>query len=185
MDNLDYVAFFFRLGLLLVYTYMIIFFTRNYRKSVDAGVPNKFFVGFKYVFILMMIMTTLLTFFGLLKEFYPNIRSIEAMFPGYEDPEKLAQVGIFANMTRPLYVFAFIMVTLVIAGQVYPLEVIMNWQKRPITIFMILAATLMGFIYIPPLTYTIFTQIAFIIFWYFMNVTSNQKSVLHNQKLEM
>jgi len=163
--TLDYIALIFRFGLLFVYAFMILFFTKNYRKSVEAGVPNKFFVGFKYVFILMILMTLALTSFAIMRNYYPEIKVIEAMFPGYEDPAKLAKVGIFANMTRPLYVFAFIMVTLVIAGQVYPLEVIMNWQKRPVTRFMLLAASLIVLIYIPFLTYTILTQIIFIIFY--------------------
>jgi hypothetical protein len=165
MDTLTLIAFLCRVTLVVVYAYMTSFFQKGYKKSVEAGVPNKFFSGFMFVFYVLVFVIAIHSTYDLLKNFYPGIKVVEGRFPGGDNPANLAQVGIFDNMTRPLFVFFFIIVTLVIAGQVYPLEGIMNWNKKPITKIMVSASVLMMLIYIPMITYTIVTQIIFI--WFF------------------
>ncbi|NMC06322.1 MAG: hypothetical protein GYA24_13985 [Candidatus Lokiarchaeota archaeon] len=175
----DVVAVLFRYGLTVVYIGIMIFFVRGYMKSKAAGLPNKFFLGFSIMFLAILGIIASTAIYETARLMFPGTASLSTPFPGYDDPAKQAQVGIFLNFCRPLFVLAFLACNVMFAGQVYPLELAINWKKTPVTKLLLISGLATFFIFIPEITYTIITPILIVacigslVFGFFLNVGVN------------
>ncbi|MFX0101215.1 MAG: hypothetical protein ACFFCS_16695 [Candidatus Hodarchaeota archaeon] len=158
MPLMDIIAFIAKCALIFIYLYVFLFFLRNYVKSKKTGFKNNFFLGYAI-------------FFGALFFFQIGLvvaDIIDFVIPGFlsaskgEFPNKIeGGVVLFENLVKPLYLLGLIMMMVLLVGQIRPVEEIINWKKRPITAFLIIVIVLLLLVFIPMLTWTIFSDIAF------------------------
>ncbi len=155
----DFIAVLFRYALTVVYIGIMVFFIRGYTKSKAAGLPNKFFLGFSIMFLAILGIIAGTAVYETVNLIFTGTWNLQTPFPGYYDPIMREQVGIFLNFCRPLFVLAFIACNVMIAGQVYPLEIAINWKKAPATKLLVITGLAAFAIFIPGITFSIVTQI--------------------------
>ncbi len=169
----------FRYALTAVYIAILIFFKKGYQKSKTAGLPNKFFLGFTFMFLVLIGILGGIDIYETVNAFAPGTLNMQVPFDGYYDPMIYPAVGIFHNFCRPLFVIAFIAGDVLIAGQVYPLEIAINWKKVPITKLLLITGLALFLVFIPVITFTIFTQVLFVasitslVLGFFLNIGVN------------
>ncbi|MHA1679518.1 MAG: hypothetical protein ACTSUE_00825 [Promethearchaeota archaeon] len=149
--------------LLLVYAILATFFLKGYRKSVKRGLPNKFMLGyvFFYAFLSFYGGLAVIDEFGNVFEFYDILgvlaQDLDVLYgitPSYD--------LLFPNLANALYLFGIIMLMILIAAQVYPLENILNWKYFIATRFLIIVSVGLVLVYIPTLSYSLYSEILFI-----------------------
>ncbi len=154
-------ALLFRYGLTVVYIAILVFFKKGYQKSKVAGFPNKFFLGFSFMFLALLIVLAGIDVYETVNAFVPNTLDIKTEFIENVEsvnPALAAQVGTFINFCRPLYILALGAGSFLIAGQVYPLELAIAWNKTPFTKLLLVTGLAIFLVFIPAITYTVFTQ---------------------------
>ncbi len=153
----DVIAVLFRYALTVVYTGVVIFFVRGFARSKAAGLPNKFFLGFSIMFLAILGIIAGIAVFETINLISPGTAYLSSYFPGYDPTTD--QTGVFLNFCRPLFVLAFIACNIMIAGQIYPLELAINWKKAPVTKLLVITGLAAFLIFIPGITYSFVTQI--------------------------
>jgi hypothetical protein len=157
----NWVVFSGRMMIFLVYLLLAVFFTKNYSKSKADGLPNKFFLGYAL-------------FFGFLL-FYGGMSVIDQALvlysPGGGFISKLgvdfnvlygipiSYVLILGNLANPLYLLGLGILMVLLAAQVYPLEVVLNWKYKPSTVYSFAIAAAIIPIYFPMVSYSLYTDI--------------------------
>ncbi len=161
MDIDVLLALLFRYGLTAVYVAMLIFFKNGYQKSKTAGLPNKFFLGFSFMFLALLVMQAGIALYETVNAFAPGTWDLKTEFIKNVEivaPALAAQVGIFLNFCKPLYILALVTGNMLIAGQVYPLELAIAWKKTPVTKLLVVTGLALCLVFIPDITYSILTQ---------------------------
>ncbi|MEX2682690.1 MAG: hypothetical protein Q6373_013900 [Candidatus Sigynarchaeota archaeon] len=149
-----------RVCLIGVYFYMFWFFRNNFLKSKAAGFINKFFIGYAFFFLVLFgfqvgyAFTEVGDYFNLFPTDW-----IRGNFPGYGDKVIMAPVLFLYNLVKPIFLLGISSLMLLIAGQVYPLELTLNWNKIIITKYLLLVALGVMLIFIPLLTWTTYSFI--------------------------
>jgi hypothetical protein len=147
-----------RFCIIAVYFYMFVFFRKNYLKSKAAGFTNKFFVGYAFFFLALFALQVGMSFYELADYVAPGSGAwVRESFPG--EVEGRAAVLFLYNLVQPLYILGVSGMVLLIAAQVYPLELTLNWNKTIITKYLIIVSASMLLVFIPALTWTLFTFI--------------------------
>ncbi len=179
MEPDDLMALLFRYGLTAVYIAILLFFKKGYQKSKAAGMPNKFFLGFSFMFLVLLGILGGIDVYETINAFAPGTLNMQVPFPGYYDPMIYPIVGIFRNFCRPLFLLAFIAGNILIAGQVYPLELAIGWKKVPVTKMMVVSGAALCLVFIPGITFSILTQVLFVasifclVLGFFLNIGVN------------
>ncbi len=156
----DELAIISRFALIIVYLFMFVFFTRNYRKSKESGFVNKFFLGYAVFFFALfcvqigLSMDALFSYLGI-----PGTGWIRADFPGADDPANVAKVAVLSNMVLPIYILGLAALLCLLAAQIYPLEQTLNWRRAPGTIFLVCVSGGLMLVFIPALTWSTFTLV--------------------------
>ncbi len=179
MEPDDLIALLVRFGLTAVYVAMLIFFKNGYQKSKAAGLPNKFFLGFSFMFLVLLIIVGGIDVYETINAFAPGTVNMQIPFDGYYDPMIYPAVGMFRNFCRPLFVLAFMAGNVLIAGQVYPLELAIGWKKVPVTKLLVITGAALFLVFIPVITFTVVTQVLFaasifcLVLGFFLNIGVN------------
>ncbi|MHA1715377.1 MAG: hypothetical protein ACTSXP_07010, partial [Promethearchaeota archaeon] len=71
-------------------------------------------------------------------------------------------IPYLSNLARPLYVFGLAALNCLLAAQVYPLEMVINWTKKPVTLFLFGVAVALVLVFIPALTWTLYSFVVFL-----------------------
>nr|MDO8088111.1 hypothetical protein [Candidatus Sigynarchaeum springense] len=136
---------------------MFLFFRKNYLKSKAAGFTNKFFVGYAFFFLVLFgfqvgySISETGSALGLFSSGW-----IEGDFPGYTEAYRAILSFVF-KMVKPIFVLGLSSLMLIIAGQVYPLELTLNWNKWIITKYLVIVSIGVLLIFIPQLTWTYYS----------------------------
>ncbi len=150
-----------RYALIIAYIAILIFFKRGYARSKAAGFPNKFFLGFTFMFLVLVGILGGIGMYETVNAFAPGTWNMQIPFPGYYDEAVYPIVGIFRNFCRPLFLLAIIAGNILIAGQVYPLEIAIGWKKVPVTKMLVVTSLALFLVFIPGITFSILTQVLF------------------------
>ena len=141
--------------LIFVLAAMSIMFWRKY-----AADRNKFFFGY-FIFFFFMALTDAAIFLGEVLNFmFQNNTLTDLMgldFPNFE--ENRDRLGLIFNLVRPPYLLALMILYIAFASQLQPLEIVLNQKSHLISRGLYLAVGLTILIYIPAMTYTLYTQI--------------------------
>ncbi len=143
-----------RFVIVVVYLYMFLFFRKNYLKSKAAGFTNKFFVGYAFFFLILFgfqLGYSISELGPVLNLFSTDV--LEGNFPGYDTAYRSTLFFLF-NMVKPIFILGISSLMLLVAGQVYPLELTLNWNKWIITKYLVIVSIGVLFIFIPQLTWT-------------------------------
>nr|MDO8087958.1 hypothetical protein [Candidatus Sigynarchaeum springense] len=171
-----------RFCLVGVYFYMFWFFRKNYIKSKAAGFINKFFVGYAFFFLVLFgfqvgySITEMGDYFH-----WFSTAWIRGDFLGYSEPDIIAPTLFLYNLVQPIFILGIASLMLLIAGQVYPLELTLNWNKAIITKYLLIVAAGVMTIFIPVLTWTYYAfgfllaAIVGVIIGLLMNIGVNAK----------
>jgi hypothetical protein len=147
-----------RFCLVAAYFYMFWFFRKNYLKSKTAGFTNKFFVGYAFFFGVLFAFQIGISVYELSEYLVPGSTTwLRADFPGANVEANLDAVLFLYNLVLPLYIIGVSSMVLLIAGQVYPLELTLNWNKSPITKYLIIVSAGLMLVFIPAITWTLYT----------------------------
>ena len=136
-----------RILIFVVYLVLFLFFRKNYMKSKVDGLPNKFSLGYAFFFGalfffgLMSVINDVLNIFvpgsGFIGNLDTDFSTLYGITPGYE--------LILPKLANPLYLVGILVLMILLATQVYPLEVVLNWKKLPGTKYLIIiAAAILG-----------------------------------------
>nr|MDO8085892.1 hypothetical protein [Candidatus Sigynarchaeum springense] len=159
----DEIALAARIALILVYLYLFVFFQKNYVKSKQSSFVNKYFFGYAYFFFVLFCFQVVLSIYVITSYFAPASTAwLRANFPGKDDPMNRANLFFLYNLVMPLYIFGMTSILVLIAGQIYPLETTINWRRVPGTKYMIIVAVSVLFVFIPGITWTIYSFIVFL-----------------------
>ncbi|MEX2682691.1 MAG: hypothetical protein Q6373_013905 [Candidatus Sigynarchaeota archaeon] len=146
-----------RFVIVVVYLYMFLFFRKNYLKSKAAGFTNKFFVGYAFFFLVLFCYQLGYSISELGSALHLFDSSwLEGDFPGYSESHR-AILFFVLKMVKPIFIIGISSLMLLIAGQVYPLELTLNWNRWIITKFLIIVSIGVLFIFIPQLTWTYYS----------------------------
>jgi hypothetical protein len=136
---------------------MFVFFRKNYLKSKAAGFINKFFVGYAFFFVALFAFQVGISLVDLAENMGFPTGWIRESFPG--EAEGKAAVYFLYSLVKPVYILGVASMVLLIAGQVYPLELTLNWNKTIITKFLVIVSVGVMFSFIPALTWSLYTFI--------------------------
>ncbi|HMF29857.1 MAG TPA: DUF998 domain-containing protein [Candidatus Lokiarchaeia archaeon] len=150
-------AIIFRYGMIILYLYLFDYFYRGYQASKKAGFPNQFFLGFVFLFAILVIFHVVYGTYELYQQLVPNYVNLQAQFPWYQ-PQGNA-IDIVAAQVRPIFLFFYFLMNCVIATQVYPLEKAIGWKTTPVTKIMIVFGCSLWLLFIPALSYTYFSYV--------------------------
>lgn len=171
-----------RICLVGVYFYMFWFFRNNYLKSKAVGFINKFFVGYAFFFLVLFgfqvgyAITELGDYFH-----WFSTAWIRGDFLGTGDDAVMAPTLFLYNLVQPIFILGIASLMLLVAGQVYPLELTLNWNKTIITKYLLIVAAGVMTIFIPVLTWTyyafgfLFAAILGMVIGLLMNIGVNAK----------
>ncbi|NMC08449.1 MAG: hypothetical protein GYA24_24790 [Candidatus Lokiarchaeota archaeon] len=150
-----------RVVMLAVYVTLFLFFRKGYAKSKRDGLPNKFLLGYTLFFGFM-------TFYGAMSVVDQSLIVFTSFggIIGKLDVDFSEFYGIpvsytlfFDTLANPLYLLGLMILTLLLAAQVYPLEMVLNWKKPFATMYLFIAAAAIVPAYLPALCYTVYTDI--------------------------
>lgn len=158
--NVEFWANVARLLVIPVFIYLSHFFISGYKKSKEAGFANKFYLGFYLMFLLLSFYQIGSTVYGFLQWLYPeNVNLIEQPFPNanfYKD----GVVWIYWNLVHlPAYILGITAITLLFAAQIYPVEIIVKWERAPLSKILILLSILLMLEFIEPIRWSLYTPI--------------------------
>jgi hypothetical protein len=149
-----------RFCLVAVYFYMFWFFRTNYLKSKAAGFINKFFVGYAFFFGVLCAFQIGISIYVLTEYLAPGSTAwVRADFPGADFQANKDTLFFLYNIVQPLYILGVSSMVLLIAGQVYPLELTLNWNKTIITKYLLIVSVGATFVFIPALTWSLYAFI--------------------------
>lgn len=146
-----------RFCIVVVYFYMFWFFRRNYLKSKAVGFTNKFFLGYALFFVAIFAFQVGISLTELAEHFNLPTGWIREPFDG-EEAGKAALWELY-NLAQPLYILGFSGMLLLIAAQVYPLELTLNWNKTIITKYLVIVSAALILVFVPALTWTTYTLV--------------------------
>lgn len=147
-----------RFCIIALYFYMFMFFRKNYLKSKAAGFTNKFFVGYAFFFAALCAFQVGISLYDLALYIDPaSVSWVRESFPG--EAEGRAAVLFLYNLVQPLYILGLSAMLLLIAAQVYPLELTLNWNKTIVTKYIVIVAAGTMLIFIPVLTWSLYSFI--------------------------
>jgi hypothetical protein len=129
----------------------------KYRTAKEDGAPpetTRYFLGYSLFFFITGVTLLGVGADKLLQLLGKAPMEFTARFP-YGDPN---DSGFLANFTRPLYLALLLLVLLLFATQVAPLEY-MVWKKQYVTVFLVISTALVATVYIPALTYGLYSMI--------------------------
>ncbi len=138
------------------------FFFLRYRteKDEEKSSASQFYLGFSIFFLFFTGMNVGVAIYDILTDYISGLSDvIRAQFPGYEVPGALDSVGIFWNVLRPIYILGFVAALVATAALIYPLETVIGWRKTPSTILLLAICPFLLLIFIPGLTYTLYSPI--------------------------
>nr|MDO8111504.1 hypothetical protein [Candidatus Sigynarchaeota archaeon] len=171
-----------RFALVVVYFYMFWFFRKNFLKSKESGFVNKFFVGYAFFFLALFIFQIGMSLYTLSDYLAPGSTSwLRTDFPGADNPANTANLFFLYNLVLPLYITGVAFMLVLIAGQIYPLELTLNWSKSPGTKYLLIVAAALMPVFIPAVTWTIYTFVVClaaligVVYGLFMNIFVNIK----------
>ncbi len=146
-----------RFCLVFVYLYVFIFFRRNYLRSKAAGFVNKFFVGYAFFFLVFFAIQIGISLFELTKYLQAGVADwIEEGFP---DPINLADkdnLFFLYSLAKPIFVLGISAIMILIAGQIYPLELTLGWKRNILSKYLIVVSAGVMLIFIPALTWFLY-----------------------------
>jgi hypothetical protein len=144
-----------------VYFVLFLFFRKGYAKSKKDGLPNKFllgyalFFGFLSFYGAMSLVDQSLTVFTSAGGFIGKLDvSFDVLYGLPPNPDLL-----FPQLANPLYLLGIMILMLLMAAQVYPLEMVLNWKRAPATTFLFIVAAAIVPAYFPALCLTIYMDI--------------------------
>nr|MDO8112037.1 hypothetical protein [Candidatus Sigynarchaeota archaeon] len=149
-----------RVLLFVVYLVLFLFFRKNYVQSKKNGLPNKFslgyevFFGFLFVYGALSVLDEILalsTGTGFIGNLDTDFSVLYGITPGYD--------LTLPNLANPLYLIGIMILMLLLAAQVYPLEVVLGWKRTPGTIYLFAITIAIIPVFIPALSYSIYTEI--------------------------
>lgn len=149
-----------RFALIFVYLYIFVFFLKNYVKSKKSGFKNDFFLGYAIFFGALFFFQIGLSSIEFLDRYvYPGV--LNAMKGDFDTKPVGFELPIFDNLLTPIFVVGLIMMMVLLIGQINPVEKIINWKKKPITIYLIIVMVMLILVFVPILTFTLFSTVAF------------------------
>jgi hypothetical protein len=179
MDVPTIFALIFRIGMIFVYLYITKYFFGGYKKSKDAGYPNKYYQGFAMLFIILIIFHLIYGTYELLYAFHVEMYDFKTNFPWYYNTG--TYLDEWRNQLRPLYLIFYFIMDGVIATQVYPLEQILGWKKSPFSKTIFGLGALVWLLFIPAIGMSVLTPIIVIgafsglALGFFLNIGANLK----------
>jgi hypothetical protein len=137
----------FRLGMVIIYGYIWLYFHKRYKQSMEKGFKNNFFLGFLIIFGILIVFSLL---YGLYEVYFWNLNSLEGVFDvaqhfTWANKTTLEAQGypplvvLMCNQYRPLYISFYAILNFVMASLVFPLEQAVGFKKTPFTKFMVAA----------------------------------------------
>jgi len=172
-------ALIFRFGMIFVYGYLVYYFGKAYKKSKSEGFTNTFFLGFIYLFSIVIAFHLLYGSYELYIATVENFINFKGYFPWY-DPNT-NQLGEFTNQVRPMFLIFYSIMNFVLVTLVFPLEQAIGWKKNPMSKLIIFCGVFIYTIFIPALSYSLFAYIPIffgflgIFIGFFMNIIVNMK----------
>ncbi|MHA1872185.1 MAG: hypothetical protein ACTSXF_14660, partial [Promethearchaeota archaeon] len=153
MENETIYALIARFLLIPFYIYLVYFFRKKYLESKKAGFENKFIIGFAVMFLVILGYQTFTAFYELLGYLNPSYSNfLEGKFPGTDTQEFKQTLWIFANLASlPLYIVGESAFLVIYAAQIYPLEIILNLKRKPLSKLLYITAALLLLIFIQPI----------------------------------
>ncbi len=97
MDLDVLVALLFRYAVTVVYFALLLFFKNGYAKSKASGLPNKFFLGFSFMFLAILVIFVGIDVYETLRSFGVVTFNLQTPFPGYEIAQNQEAVWIYLN----------------------------------------------------------------------------------------
>lgn len=144
-----------RFVLVPLFAFMAILFFKKYRAS-----QNKYFNGYFVFFLLLTIVQVSVAVADIMTILQPEsvwANTSSAKFPDYE--ANVSKLWIFFNLVRPYYILIYIVLLVALAGQIQPIEVILKQDRHILSRALFLCTTVLVLVYIPALTYSLFTII--------------------------
>ncbi|MHA1793934.1 MAG: hypothetical protein ACTSVI_14935 [Promethearchaeota archaeon] len=156
-------AFFARLSLAFIYFGVFFFFKKNYVKAKKNGFVNKFFLGYAAFYIFLFGFQVTQVIYALDRDILATnfFESASQMFP-LPPGSSTDSVPYLSNLVRPLYVFGLAALSCLVGMQIYPLELVINWKKWPITKFLLVTAAGLMLVFIPAFTWTLYSFFIFL-----------------------
>ncbi len=147
LDN--FLALVFRLGIMVVVFYLLFQkFYRDYQKSKKSGFVNYYFLGFSALFLIMLIFHILYGSYELYSNTVADPVNLKSQFNWYSESEDW--IGKIANnQMRPAYLIFYFLTNLVLAAQIYPLELANGWKKNPVMRTIIVCGSSLWLNFIP------------------------------------
>ncbi|MBN2154276.1 MAG: hypothetical protein JW839_22670 [Candidatus Lokiarchaeota archaeon] len=150
-----------RILILAVYLTLFLFFSKGYSKSKRNGLPNKFLLGYAVFFgfltfygVMGIVDQSLIVFTdfgGIISKLDVTFAELYGITPGYQ--------LVFTKLANPLYLLGLLILMLLLAAQVYPLEMVLNWRRAPATVFLFAVAAAILPAYHPSLCYTVYMDV--------------------------
>jgi hypothetical protein len=144
-----------------VYFVLFLFFRKGYAKSKRDGLPNKFLLGYALFFgflsfygamgLVDQTLAVFTPFGGFIGKLDVSFDLLYGLTPTYE--------LFFPQLANPLYLLGLLILMLLLAAQVYPLEMVLNWKRAPATTFLFIVAAAIVPAYFPALCFTIYMDI--------------------------
>ncbi len=153
MDPVNLAAIIVRFLMIYPYLYLVNYFVWGYRKSKATGYKNNFFLGNSILFTIAVIFHIAYASFELYISTIPNAVMLNNYFPWKPDNLE-GLVKSMSHQVRPLYIMFYLLLTVVMAAQVYPLEQVVGLTKNPFTKIILGLGSLNLLMFIPALSYT-------------------------------
>lgn len=153
-------ALIFRFGMVFVYGYLLFYFGSAYKKSKSEGFTNTFFLGFMYLFGIVIAFHLLYGSYELYIAVVDNPINFKGYFPWYD--ENTNQLGEFTNQVRPMFLIFYSIMNFVLVTLVFPLEQAIGWKKTPVSQFIVFCGVFLFTTFIPVLSYSLFAYIPII-----------------------
>lgn len=172
-------AIIFRFAIAVVYFYIFHYFYKGYTQSVKNGFKNYFFIGFSILFFILSLFSIVYGGYELYTNLTPNFIDMKNNFPGEIPADPF--IKTISHQLRPAYIIFYFLMNLVVATLVFPLEQAIGWKKGWATKIIILFGASLWLIFIPALTYTIFSLIPLVLGFtgigigFLLNIAVNMK----------
>lgn len=150
-----------RVLILVTYTFLAVFFKKTYGRSKADGLPNKFalgyalFFGFLACYGVMSVINEILVLTvpggGFIAQLDTRFAVLYGLTPTYS--------LVLPNLANPLYLIGLMILMLLLAAQVYPLEVVLGWKRQPGTFYLFAIAAAIPVVFIPAVSYSLYTDI--------------------------
>ncbi len=153
MDPVNLAAIIVRFFMIYPYIYLVNYFVWGYRKSKSSGYKNNFFLGNSILFAIAVIFHVAYASYELYISTIPNATWLSSYFPWKPDNLE-GLVRSMSHQVRPLYLLFYLLLTVVMAAQVYPLEQVVGLNKSPFTKSILVMGSFNLLLFIPALSYT-------------------------------